>query len=123
MPRPDKIYKPSPRREQSTPSRGTSWSKYGSIETADHHDGIPTEITVVLESTTDVETEEMPGRPETSENGTRPSSASLPPIPGDLHAAPRLSGTVKTPEWVSERTIDGRTYRRRDELITIESRI
>jgi hypothetical protein len=110
MPHSGKKYTSSPVAGRSSSSRGASWSKYGGAETADVHEGIPTEITIEFDGITVVESSEASSKYE-----DRPSSAPLPPR---AETAPVVE-VKRTSEWVSTRSIDGRMYRRRDELITV----
>jgi hypothetical protein len=108
MPHSGKKFTSSPGAGRSSSSRGASWSKYGSADAADVHEGIPSEITVVVDEITVVQS------PDTqSKYDDRPSSA--PPL---VEVAP-VAAVKRKSEWVSTRSIDGRTYRRRDELITV----
>lgn len=110
MPHTGKKYTASPVAGRSSSSRGASWSKYGAAEVADGHEGIPTEIAVVVDEIEVVQLHDA-----TSKYEDRPSSAPLAPGVETESAA----ATVRRSEWVSARTIDGRTYRRRDELVTV----
>ncbi|VAV91705.1 hypothetical protein MNBD_ACTINO01-2254, partial [hydrothermal vent metagenome] len=93
-------------------SRGRSWSKYGRIETVDAHDGDTTEVIVDLSGDVvqDVEPTVTP-----SKYAERSFGAQLPPVPEDDDDDQE---PVFVTEWVSQRSIDGRTYRRHDELVT-----
>jgi len=115
VPRPDKTYSPGRLDSASTPSRGSSWSKYGRVETATLHDGIATEITVDLtdDSESGVEAREVP-----SKYVERSFAAPLPPLLAAAEVTPANPETVITTEWTSVRSVDGRIYRRHDELVT-----
>jgi hypothetical protein len=114
VPRPDKTYSPGRLDGVSTPSRGSSWTKYGSTETTTAHDGIATEITVDL--TDGAEAAVQAGRVP-SKYAERSFTAPLPPLPDD-EVNPVQPERVTTTEWTSVRSVDGRTYRRHDELVT-----
>ncbi len=111
MSRADKKITPGRLDGPATPSRGRSWTKYGGIESVDGRDGAPTEVVVDLSDA---------GKPDahstavTSKYMERSFGAQLPPLP-DADDEPEV---VITTEWVMERSIDGRTYRRHDELVT-----
>ncbi len=115
MPRPDKRIAPGGLDGVATPSRGRSWTKYGGIETVDGRAGIPTEITVDL---TDQAAEADLPTMVVSKYAERASAAPLPPIPAEEMDLDPAEPTIDiVGEWTSVRTIDGRTYRRHDELV------
>jgi len=108
MPHSGKKYTPGSVAGGSSSSRGAAWSKYGGVE-VETHEGIPTEIVVGVDGIAVVQSEDVSTKYE-----DRPSSAPLPP----LVETSRAVSVKKQSEWVTTRSIDGRTYRRRDELIT-----
>ncbi|MFV1999891.1 MAG: hypothetical protein ACC654_05935, partial [Acidimicrobiia bacterium] len=75
----------------------------------DTHEGIPTDIVIAVDGIAVVQSEDASTKYE-----DRPSSAPLPA----LAETPRVVSVKRKSEWVTTRSIDGRTYRRRDELIT-----
>ena len=95
---------------RASSSRGASWTKYGGAAGADEHTGVPTEISVVIDDITVVQTSDPQ-----SKYDERPSSAVL--VPADDTARPVQ--VKRSPEWVSDRTVEDRTYRRHDELTTV----
>ncbi len=122
MPRPDKKITPGGLHSASTSSRGQSWTKYGSIETADLHEGIPSEITIDLTH----EPGETVRSGGSSKYVERSFAAPLPPLPDDEQGEQGEDvsvGIVVETEWSSVRVIEGRTYRRHDELVprTVEA--
>ena len=114
MSRADKKITPGRLDGPATPSRGRSWSKHGRIETIDTHDGDTAEVIVDLSVNVDQDVESAVT---SSKYAERSFGAQLLPLPedddGDQEPEP-----VFVTEWVSERSIDGRTYRRHDELVT-----
>jgi len=72
----------------------------------DAHEGIPTAIVVAIDGLAVVQSDDASTKYE-----DRPSSA-------PLVEASQVVSVERKSEWVTTRSIDGRTYRRRDELIT-----
>lgn len=108
MPHSGKKFTSSPVAGRSSSSRGAAWSKYGGAE-VDAHEGIPTDIVVAIDGIAIVQSEDPSKKYE-----DRPSSAPL----SALVETPRVVAVKRKSEWATTRSIDGRTYRRRDELIT-----
>ena len=116
VPRPDKKITPGGLHSASS-SRGQSWTKYGSIETADLHEGVPSEITVDL---TD-DPGDTARSADSSKYVERSFAAPLPPLPDDeqdQQGEDVSAGMVVETEWSSVRVIEDRTYRRHDELVS-----
>ncbi|GMQ99061.1 MAG: hypothetical protein BMS9Abin17_1610 [Acidimicrobiia bacterium] len=107
MPHSGKRFTPGPVGGRSSSSRGVAWSKYGDVA-VDAHEGIPSEIIVAVDGIAVVQSED-----DSTKYEDRPSSAPLPP----LVETSRVVSVKRKSEWVTTRSIDGRTYRRRDELI------
>ncbi len=114
MSRADKKITPGRLDGPATPSRGRSWSKYGRIETVDAHDGDTTEVIVDISGNVDQDVESTVT---SSKYAERSFGAQLPPLPEDDDDDQEPEPVFVT-EWVSQRSIDGRTYRRHDELVT-----
>ncbi len=113
MSRADKKITPGRLDGPTAPSRGRSWSKYGRIETVDAPDRGTTEVIVDLSGNVGVD-----GEPTavSSKYVERSFGAQLPPLPEDEDDGEAEPAVVT--EWVSQRSIDGRTYQRHDELVT-----
>jgi hypothetical protein len=116
MPRPDKEFKPGlqgGRLDGPISPPVHSWTKYGGPETAETHRGSPSTIEVTVDDITVVE------RAEDAESKytTRGTSAHDMVIPGVDHRSRSVS-FVK--EWTVSRSVEGRTYRRSDELLIVK---
>jgi len=108
MPHSGKKFSPGPVAGLASSSRGTAWSKYGGVE-VDAHEGIPSEIIVAVDGIAVVHSEDALTKFE-----DRPSSVPL----AHLVDTPRVVSVKRKSQWVTIRSINGRTYRRRDELMT-----
>ncbi|MCL1597682.1 MAG: hypothetical protein M3094_00750 [Actinomycetia bacterium] len=115
MSRADKKITPGRLDGPVTPSRGRSWSKYGRIETVEALDGDTTEVIVDLSGNVD---QDGGSTDESSKYAERSFGAQLPPLPEDDDDVGGGPEPLLVTGWVSERSIDGRTYRRHDELVT-----
>ena len=122
MPRSDKPINPGSGLDAPvSPSRGHGWTKHGGPETVDGYRGAPasgapgsTEVTVG--DITVVTTDAVEVGSKWDQRGT---SAHVPPgVDGEIQPVVRNVETRK--EWTVVRSIDGRTYRRRDEASLIE---
>jgi hypothetical protein len=120
MPRPDKEINPGRLDGPVSPSRSHSWSKYG--VNGGSHRGAPSaledtddEIALTVDDiTVVVHSDDAPSK--YSQRGAAAYGAGLP----DNDVAP--SPVVLVTEWVTNRQVTDRTYRRSDELITVEVR-
>ena len=119
MPRPDKKIEPGRLDGSIAPSRSHSWSKYGD-DSAGGHRGAPStledtvdEISVTVDDITVVEHSDEVA-PKYSQRGAPAYGAGL---PDNVVAAPPV---VVVTEWVTDRQVTDRTYRRSDKLITME---
>jgi len=115
MPRPDKQINPVRVDDSDSSSRSRVWTKYGGAETVEGHSGAPSSAeSVVVEVTVDDIT--VTDYPDASDSKytTRGTSAHGFGVP-DEFTAKRVELVT---EWVIDRTIEGRTYRRTDSLVT-----
>ena len=115
MPRPDKqINSRGPLDAPTSSSRAETWTKHGGPETAEGFRGAPTSIEMTVDDLTVVDDREMvdtaPSKWE--QRGT----AAHMPMPESAPADVRRIIT----EWVVQREIDGRTYRRTDALTVVD---
>lgn len=114
MPRPDKRIVPGP--DVGAPTGGARsyrWTKYDGPETADNVRSTPSTLEVTVDDITVVTstTEEI------SKFDARGTAAHVIPIE---EAEPVKRVTELRKEWVTERSIDGRTYRRTDASMLVE---
>ena len=118
MPRPDKDINPGQLDGPVSPSRSHSWSKYG----GDGHRGAPSALEETVDEialTVDDITVVVQGDDSVSKYSQRGASAYGSGLPDD---AVDQRPVVRVTEWVTDRQVTDRTYRRSDELITIEVR-
>lgn len=113
MPRPDKEINPGQLDESVSAPRTHSWTKYGGAETAEGHRGTPTTVEVTVD---DLTVTEVPDDAE-SKYTTRGTAAHGVGLPEETLAKNRVE-VVR--EWVIDRTVEGRTYRRTDKLVQVE---
>jgi hypothetical protein len=113
MPRPDKEINPG-RLDgpESRPSR-ESWTKYGGPETADAHRGSSGTVEVTVDDITVTERPDDSG----SKYTTRGTAAHGVGLSEEVLKKDRVEFVR---EWVIDRTVEGRTYRRTDKLIMVE---
>lgn len=119
MPRPDKDIKPGRLDGPVSPSRSHSWSKYGGDGVGGHR-GAPSaledtvdEIAVTVDDITVVEH----GDESVSKYSQRGAAAYGAGLPDNEVAPPPV---ILVTEWVTDRQITDRTYRRSDKLVTME---
>ena len=117
MPRPDKEINPGSHLGDLDGSvsgaRAHSWTKHGGPETVEGHRGSPSDLEV---GAGDVTIVEHAGETE-SKYQTRGTAAHGIGLPDEGHRSKPIS-FVK--EWIVTRTIEGRVYRRTDELVMVE---
>jgi hypothetical protein len=117
MPRPDKRIVPGP--DVGAPSGGVRsyrWTKYDGPETADNARVTPTTLEISVDDVTvvtDVETDDI------SKWDQRGTAAHVIEIE---EAEPVQRITEYRKEWIIDRSIDGRTYRRSDVMTMVEVR-
>ncbi|MGI9585705.1 MAG: hypothetical protein ACR2N7_08970 [Acidimicrobiia bacterium] len=111
MPRPDKPISPGRLDSEAPSSRSHRWSKRGGPETADAHRGAPSTLDVVVDDITVTVTDE----PESASKYSHRASSAHIPEP-DITPEP----TEPIHEWVSDRVIVGRIYRRTDALVEVK---
>jgi hypothetical protein len=111
MPRPDKPITPGRLDSEAPSSRAHRWSKHGGPETVEGQRGAPSAVDIVVDDIT-VSVSDQPEAD--SKYAQRASSAHVP----DLEVAPKRAEPIH--EWVVDRSIDGRAYRRTDALIDIK---
>jgi len=118
MPRPDKDIKPGQLDGPVSPSRSHSWSKYE----GDGHRGAPSaledtvdEIALTVDDITVVVQSDDPAS-KYSRRGAAAYGAGLPDNAVDQPSV------VLVTEWVTDRQVTDRVYRRSDKLITVEVR-
>jgi hypothetical protein len=111
MPRPDKPITPGRLDGDASSSRAHRWSKHGGPETADVDRAAPSTLDVVVDDIT-VSTSDQSD--DESKYAQRASSAHVP----DLEVVPDHVEPMY--EWVVDRAIEGRIYRRTDALIDIK---
>lgn len=111
MPRPDKPITPGRLDGDVPSSRAHRWSKHGGPETVEGPRGTPSAIDIVVDDIT-------VSIPEQTEAETkyahRPTSAHLP----EREVVPKRTEPIY--EWVVDRSIHDRIYRRADALIDIK---
>lgn len=115
MPRPDKPINSRPSLDGPvTSSRPTRWTKHGGPETVDGFRGAPSSVEVTVDDLTVITSDpaqvEQPSKWE--QRGTSAHIAE----PEDTVSP---GSTQRRREWVSDRRIDGRTYRRTDALVIV----
>lgn len=113
MPRPDKEINPGRLDGPVSPSRAQSWTKYGGPETAGGHRGAPSTVEVTVD---DITVTELPDEPE-SKYTTRGTAAHGIGLPEDVLKKGRVEFVR---EWIIDRTVEGRIYRRADNLVMVE---
>ncbi len=123
MPRPDKDINPGRLDGPIAPSRAESWTKYGGPETAGGHRGAPSDLDhdvvdpdVVEVTIDDITVTQHPDEPQ-SKYMTRSTSAHGIGAP---EVETKAKPTLIAREWVVDRIVEGRTYRRTDKLIIVE---
>lgn len=118
MPRPDKEISPGRLDGPTSSSRSSSWTKYGGPETVEGHRGVPSSVEPILEITVDditvTDRPEMPDSKYTT-RGTAAYGAGL----ADEDLLPKKPAEVVR-EWVVDRVVEGREYRRTDLLVTVQ---
>jgi hypothetical protein len=113
MPRPDKEINPGRLDGPISPSRSQSWTKYSGAETVEGNRGASNAVEITVD---DITVTEVPDERD-SKYETRGTSAHGIGLPEDKLKASRIE-YVK--EWVVDRTVEDRIYRRSDKLIMVE---
>jgi hypothetical protein len=113
MPRPDKDINPGRLDGPVSPSRSQSWTKYGGPETAGGHRGVPSTVEVTVD---DITVTEHPDELQ-SKYTTRGTAAHGIGLPEEVLKKNRVEYVR---EWVVDRTVEGRIYRRADRLVMVE---
>jgi len=113
MPRPDKKINPGRLDGPIASARSNSWSKYGEIETAESRSESTSVIEVVVDDITVTQTSDE----HDSKFTTRGTSAHGVGLPEEVLKKPRVEHVR---EWVIDRTVEARTYRRVDTLVMVE---
>ena len=113
MPRPDKEINPGRLDGPVSSSRSQSWTKYGGQETVGGHQGAPSNVEIVVDDITVIE---HPGD-EQSKYTTRGTAAHGIGLPEEELKKNRVEFVR---EWVIDRTVEGRIYRRADKLVMVE---
>ncbi len=117
MPRPDKKIEPGrdlgnldgPRSSAYT----HSWTKYGGLRTVESHRDLPKDLEVEADGVTVVEHEDETASKYTM-RGRAAHEIGLPDTDRPSQPVPFVK------EWIVKRTIEGRIYRRSDELAIVE---
>jgi len=117
MPRPDKQINPGRLHDPVSSGRSQVWTKYGGRETVDGHRGTPssTESVVVEVTVDDITVTDYPEESD-SKYATRGTAAQGIGVPDD----PKTKPVEFVDEWVVDRIIEGRTYRRTDTLVSVQ---
>jgi hypothetical protein len=113
MPRPDKEINPGRLDGPISPARSSAWTKYGEAETADSRVESPNTIEIVVDDITVTQSSDELD----SKYTTRGTSAHGIGLPEEMLKKPRVEYVR---EWVIDRTVEGRTYRRVDKLVMVE---
>lgn len=117
MPRPDKEINPGSELGNLdgpiSSTRTHSWTKYGGPRTTASHRGSPSDLEVEADDVTIVEHEDETASKYTT-RGTAAHGIGLPDTDRPSQPIPIVK------EWIVTRTIEGRIYRRSDELAFIE---
>ena len=113
MPRPDKEINPGRLDGPISPARSYSWTKYGETETVESRLDSPDTVEVAVD---DITVTQSSGEPASKymARGTSAHGIGLP------EETPNTSRTEYAREWVIDRTVEGRTYRRVDKLVMVE---
>ena len=97
-------------------SRSHAWRKHGGPETVEGFRGAPTSTEVTVDDITVVETDVPEVASKWDQRGT---SAHVPPgVDGEVQ--PVIRDVEVRKEWTVVRSVDGRSYRRRDEARFVE---
>jgi hypothetical protein len=116
MPRSDKPINSGNQLDAPVPgSRAHVWTKHGGPETADGFRGAPTSTEVTVDDIT-VVTTDMPEA--VSKWDRRGTSAHL--APGGDDVQPVVRDVEVRREWTVVRSVEGRSYHRRDEVRFVE---
>ncbi len=113
MPRPDKEINPGRLDGPMPTSRSHSWTKYGEIETVDSRVDSPDTIEIIVDDITVPQSSDELD----SKYATRGTAAHGIGLPDEY---PRAPGIEYVKEWVVDRVVEGRTYRRVDRQIMVE---
>ncbi len=113
MPRPDKEINPGRLDGPISPARSSAWTKYGEVERADSRVETPDTIEIVVDDITVTQSSDDLD----SKYTTRGSSAHGIGLPEETLKKPRVEYVR---EWVIDRTVEDRTYRRVDKLVMVE---
>jgi hypothetical protein len=117
MPRSDKPINSGNRLDAPvSASRAHAWRKHGGPETTDGFRGAPTSTEVTVDDIT-VVTADVPGA--VSKWDQRGTSSHLPPG-GDEDVQPVVRDVEVRKEWTVVRSVEGRSYHRRDEARFVE---
>jgi hypothetical protein len=113
MPRPDKEINPAGLDGPVSSSRSQSWTKHGGPETVGGHRGAPGNVEVTVD---DVTVTEHPDDVQ-SKYTTRGTAAHGIGLSEEALKKDRVEFVR---EWIIDRTIEGRIYRRADKLVMAE---
>ncbi len=118
MPRPDKDIRPGDLDGPVSSPRAHSWTKYGGPETIEGHRGAPSSVDESLVEVTvdDITVTEYPDAP-SSKYMTRATAAHGVGVEDEV---PKMRPVDFVREWSVDRTVEGRTYRRIDQLRLVE---
>lgn len=112
MPRPDKVINPGRLDGPASSVRSHSWSKYGGAETVESHRGVQSTVEVTVDDITVIEhgdeSDEKYSTRDTVAHGIGNPDFARPSPPVDL---------VK--KWVVDRSVEGRSYHRRDIFVMV----
>ncbi|GMQ94694.1 MAG: hypothetical protein BMS9Abin12_2199 [Acidimicrobiia bacterium] len=112
MPRPDKVINPGQLDGPTASTRSYSWSKYGGVETVDSHRGIPSTMEVTVDDITVIDHDDESGL----KYSTRDTVAHGIGNPDFARPSPPVESVKK---WVVDRSVEGRSYHRRDILVMV----
>lgn len=113
MPRPDKKINSGRLDGQVSPARTSAWTKYGEAETVEGRVESPSTFEIVVDDITVTQSlDELD-----SKYTTRGTAAHGVGLPEETLKKPRVEFVR---EWVIDRTVEDRTYRRVDKLVMVE---
>ena len=113
MPRPDKKINSGRIDGPVSPARSSAWTKYGEAETVGDRVESPSTFEIVVDDITVTQSSDELD----SKYTTRGTSAHGVGLPHEMLKTPRVEYVR---EWVIDRTVEGRTYRRVDKLVMVE---
>ncbi|MEN8041571.1 MAG: hypothetical protein ABFR95_08720 [Actinomycetota bacterium] len=115
MPRPSKKISQGRLEDQADSPRTQSWTKYGGPETADGHRGSSNTVEVSADDITVVYSEE--------DSASKYMMRGMSAYAADSDSEPAEASELVPEfvrEWVIDRSVEGRIYRRTDRLILVE---